>query len=466
MLEERLYYHDLCYIEQGIHYLNHFSLSIFAGEVLQVVCIHEHEKEQLIPLLHGDLPPDAGTVFSSGKPISPSQLTKTCYVIRETSDLVEELTAGENIFVLRPHKISKIILNSRAIHTHTQSLFDSFGLNIPADAPVSRLTALQKYLVSLVKAYTSNAKVIFVDTASKHFPENAQLSLRELYQRFTDKGIALVFFSTHPSDHAFTSDRVALYDHGRILRTYPGYAFSTAEFRKFLAPGTPLPAPSKKTQFQQEQLLSVSLPWGDLQVSGGEILGLYDPTGEGYDALFSALTDRRAGKQARPVVCGEPLSVRDIPQAFRHGIIFLNHIDIQKNIVCNLTVMDNLYLSSYQRLTTAGIFRRNLFQHSAQKYTEQFDLPAEALTGRISPADYHLNLRVYLERIALSRPKLVICRDIYEKSAEHCRQVLDNFIAQLSQDGAAVILSAPTGSTLYKLCNRIIDTRCQNTTEE
>lgn len=454
MTDEILYYHGLCYTDCGIDYLRRFSFSVFAGELVEVVCMHEHEKEQLILLLNGSLPVDSGEIYGRGSLMAePSaELKRFCYIVRESSSIVGGLTAGENIFVLRPQQRRRLKIDAKKLREQTQSIFDEFEIPVSPDTPGSRLTDIQKYMVELVKAYTSGSPVVFVDTAAKHFSEFQQDRLQHLYSRLTERGMSMIFFTTHPLTSPKNFDRVAVYDAGRILRCYAGGDFTDTEYRRFRVAPSGLAAPEKRSPSGGEPALHTELPDMSFTVRRGEILGIHDATGECYEQLFDALTQRRPGFPG--MLRG--IFTDGVNDAYNKGVVFVNQLDIQQNIVPNISLLDNIFLSAYRRVTAAGVFRPKLMRHAAAKYEELFGLKSGGLGENPKIYDYQLNLKLYLERVALSRPKVVICRDPYEKSADQCRRILDGFMTRMAAEGAAVVLCSASANTLCKICARVI----------
>ncbi len=452
MADEILYYSALCYSERGIRYLSHFSLSILRGETLSIICNKEHEKKKLFLLLSGIEKYGSGDVYHCGRQLDcpGDYLRKSCFIIRGSSSIVDTLTVGENIFVLRQPSVRRFLFNSRQIHEHVQRVFDELGIPLRADAMASGLSPYEKYLLELVKAHVARAEIIFVDSAAKSFTAQQLEHLKKVYLRLSRSGVSLVFFTASPDDEICSSDRYAIFNGGQISAIFTREEFSAADYRRVFSV---MPAAVHSCAAEPLRLvLRLRGGGSELCFFQGERVGILDLSGELFSNIYSRLTCRHNDFSAE--LYGRPFSPKGLPHCLDSGIVFANVVDIQNHLVSNLSVIDNVFLSTFHRLSSGIVLRRNLVGYVSKKYSGIFGLDAEKPVGELD--NYPTQLSVYLERLSLCRPKVLICKDPFEKNDDYCRKLWGSFFERITAEGAAVIIISGTELHLNENCDRVI----------
>lgn len=456
MAEEIIYYSDLCYSERGIQYLSHFRLGIFAGETLDLICRREHEKKQLLLLLSGKEEFSTGEIYRHGKREERpfDYLRRNVSLIRSQSSIVGTLTVGENVFVLKPSGARRILFNSSVIHSQAQLVFDSFGVSLKADALADGLTAYDKYVLELIRAYTSRAELILVDSAAKSFTVNQKKCLETVYRRLNDSGISIVFLTVSPDDDICNCDRYALFNGGQISMIYPRSAFSVEAYHRSF-PTDAAPPVCSYIKGAKELSLSITLDGKYFSFFRGERLGMLDSSGTVFQELYSKLTKRGGSAGDMPTLGGKPFIPNGLEHCYECGIVFANTIDVPNALIPNLSGLENIFLSSFKRLSTGIVLRRHLMQHASEKYREGLgESTASMPVGEL--ADYLVQLKIYLERICMCRPKVLICMDPYEKSDDDSRRLWDDCFSKVSAEGASVIIVSSSASNLTDNCDRLI----------
>ncbi len=452
MADEILYYSALCYSERGIRYLSHFSLSIMRGETLSIICRKEHEKKKLFLLLSGIEKYGSGDIYHCGRQLDcPGDfLQKNCFIIRGSSSIVDTLTVGENVFVLRRSGFRRFLFNSRQIHEQVRRVFDELGIPLRADAMASELSLYEKYLLELVKAHVARAEIIFVDSAAKSFTAQQLEQLKKVYLSLSRSGVSLVFFTVSPDDEICSSDRYAIFNGGQISAIFTREEFSAADYRRVFSV---MPAAvHSRAAAPLRYALRLSMSGSELCFFQGERVGVLDLSGKLFTNMYSRLTRRHDDFSAE--LYGRPFSSRGLPHCLDSGIVFANAVDIQNYLVPNLSVIDNVFLSTFRRLSSGIVLRRNLVEYVNKKYSGILGVDTEKPMGELD--NYPTQLSVYLERLSLCRPKVLICKDPFEKNDDYCRKLWCSFFERITAEGAAVIIISGTELHLNENCDRVI----------
>ena len=105
MKEEVLRMDRVTYLEQGVTELNHFCLTIDAGEIVGLIPVNDTGITSLFKLLRQNLPIHYGYVYYHSQLVNHWQHSDGSYnriaLIENRSGLADDLTVADNVFVLR-----------------------------------------------------------------------------------------------------------------------------------------------------------------------------------------------------------------------------------------------------------------------------------------------------------------------------------------------------------------------------
>ena len=190
------------------------SLQVQAGEFLTLLGPSGSGKTTTLMLLAGFETPTAGQVRLDGRPIErlpPHQ--RGMGVVFQSYSLFPHMTVAQNVgFPLSVRK-----LPTAAIATQVAAALATVRLGHLADRKPHQLSGGQQQRVALARALVCQPRVVLMDeplsALDKKLREEMQLEIRRLHREL---GVTMVFV-THDQQEAMTlSDRVAVFNHGRV----------------------------------------------------------------------------------------------------------------------------------------------------------------------------------------------------------------------------------------------------------
>ena len=144
----------------------------------------------------------------------------------------------------------------------------------------------------------------------------------------------------------------------------------------------------------------------DLDVAGGEILGLIGPNGSGKTTFFNVLTGLYRPRAGRVEFAGRDITGLAAQKVFRAGIART----FQRSRLClPLTVFDNLMIGNHVRLQRHLAF--NVLRRGALR--REFDANVEASRALVATFNRRLATRLFDAASALDmidRRRVEICR--------------------------------------------------------
>lgn len=194
--------------------VDNLDLHIQKGEFVSMLGPSGSGKTTLLMLLAGFERPTLGTVSVDGQRIDQLPPHKrNMGVVFQNYALFPHMTIAENVaFPLKMRKLS-----SAEIEERTKRVLDMVQLGTFLERKPSQLSGGQQQRVALARALVFEPKVVLMDeplgALDKQLRERMQLDIRELHHRL---GLTIVFV-THDQSEALTmSDRIAVFNHGKI----------------------------------------------------------------------------------------------------------------------------------------------------------------------------------------------------------------------------------------------------------
>ncbi|POO55833.1 ABC transporter ATP-binding protein [Agrobacterium rosae] len=201
------FYGPLCVVEN-------LDLGIDKGEFVSLLGPSGSGKTTLLMMLAGFEQATSGNILLDGKAINDVPTHKRDMgVVFQSYALFPHMSVGENVaFPLQMRGVPKAEIAKRVARA-----LDMVQLSAFADRRPSQLSGGQQQRVALSRALVFEPRVVLMDeplgALDKQLREQMQLDIRELHRRL---GLTIVFV-THDQSEALTmSDRVAVFNKGKI----------------------------------------------------------------------------------------------------------------------------------------------------------------------------------------------------------------------------------------------------------
>ncbi|MCA1492292.1 ABC transporter ATP-binding protein [Sinorhizobium alkalisoli] len=190
------------------------DLDIAKGEFVSLLGPSGSGKTTLLMMLAGFETPTEGAIFLDGEPLNDvPTYRRDMGVVFQSYALFPHMSVGENIaFPLQMRGIGKAEIGERV----TRAL-DMVQLSALRDRRPAQLSGGQQQRVALARALVFEPRVVLMDeplgALDKQLREQMQLDIRALHNRL---GLTIVFV-THDQSEALTmSDRIAVFNRGKI----------------------------------------------------------------------------------------------------------------------------------------------------------------------------------------------------------------------------------------------------------
>ena len=190
------------------------NLEVEAGEFLTLLGPSGSGKTTTLMLLAGFESPTAGTIRLDGQPIeSLPPHRRNMGVVFQSYSLFPHMTVEQNVaFPLSVRKTSAAVARDRVAAALDKVRLREFARRRP-----QQLSGGQQQRVALARALVFEPRVVLMDeplsALDKKLREEMQLEIRRLHREL---GVTMVFVTHDQAEARTLSDRIALFNRGRI----------------------------------------------------------------------------------------------------------------------------------------------------------------------------------------------------------------------------------------------------------
>ncbi len=452
----------------SVQALNGVSLALVPGQVHCLAGENGAGKSTLIKILTGAVSRDAGEYLINGDPVThatPAGLRSSgVQAVYQELSLLPHLSVAENLFMGRlPSRAG--VVDSRELHARSRRALDEVGLHdVSPDAVVERLSAATKQLVEVAKVATADTvEVIVFDEPTTALTEAESERLLEQIRAFQRQGVAILYVSHRLEEMFAIGDWVTVlrdgelsesgpmsdYDEDRLIRAMVGREVSSL-----------YPDEERSTTEARLQVTGLrrtpDSPAVDLEVRGGEILGIGGLLGSGRSELLLSLFG------AEPPVAGE---VRvdgrvihpDAPASMmRAGMALLTEDRKVLGLLPELSIRENVTIASLRSGTRSSILPSKAAAAEADTLLDSLRIRAGSYDQPVSTLSGGNQQKVLLARWLLTKPKVIMFDEPTKGIDVGAKGELYDVINDLARGGLAVIVVSSYLPELLGLADRII----------
>ncbi|HOO28609.1 MAG TPA: hypothetical protein PLU43_09100, partial [Lachnospiraceae bacterium] len=444
------------------HILNDFKINVLDSEIVSLCGVRAFENDLLLDFFEGRTSLDKGRFYFMEKFYDITRqtlhLNGQILCIRKKPCLVQQLSVGENLFVVK-HNARKFFLNRKAVYQQTAYLLSKYKLSLPPKSRIQDLSIADQHIVELIRASIQNIRLIVLEDIAMSYSESERQMLLHTVRLLQKQGIALIYLSFYPSCITDISSRILLMYAGSHLRTlYPGEC-TLQELTGIINRQHPDPSSFINRQYTGKEIFVIAglqygagIPALNLQLHEGEILGIYD-----NEALFAKkiveaiLITGTGGNTFR--LSGKIYTPQGLPHAVQSGIVYIPNFFYRDSYLDNLSGSQNLSLPLIRKTRRAGLLiNRHIEDYSWSKLEELLNdyFPEDSIDGI-----YKEICIVYYHWI-LYRPKIIVCLDPFSYGDSLIRKIITVFLRMAVSMDIGILLLSHDYNDLTQLSDRVI----------
>jgi simple sugar transport system ATP-binding protein len=386
----------------GVIANDHIDLDVRPGEIHALLGENGAGKTTLMNVLYGLARPDEGEILLDGEVVAlegpADAIARGISMVHQHFMLVPVLTVAENIVLGAETMKGRYFLDRAEAHRRIIELGQRFGFDIDPEARVGSLSVGWQQRVEILKALYRDARILVLDEPTAVLTPQETEEIFAVLRGLAKAGHSIIFISHKLYEVLAIADRITVIRRGKVVgQRLPGE--TTEEDLAELMVGREVSlVVDRGISKPGESVLKVAglkarddrgreaVRGVDLEIRGGEILGIAGVAGNGQDELVEALIGLRRPTDGRVTLDGNDITGHSIRSVYAAGVAFVPADRHRFGIVLAFSLPDNLVLTSYHREPYAhGLLRDDAaIRRTAVERIEAFDIRTPTADVRAS----------------------------------------------------------------------------------
>lgn len=435
--------------------LSKVSLDLTAGRVHAVVGLNGSGKSTLVKLLSGFYKADEGEV-----------LVGELAFVHQDLGLLQSMTVLENFAIGPVMPTRRWQIDWQGVTARATEALRPFELEHLITRQISTLTQAEQTVVAIARALDRSqskaVSAILLDEPTSALPTHETALLTSAIRSCASRGLAVLFITHRLQEVLDIADDVTVLRNGRAVFTGPTRGLSIGDLVSEMVgeATTRVPDAHDRASFAgaapvlaAHSVWTATLRGVTVEVSPGEILGIFGMSGSGVESIGEVLAGRVLPQRGTVLLNGRPLASR---KNHFQKIGYVPSDRPHKGILPGLNVRENVSLCSLPATLRGWSISRRREGALADQEIENLKIKPPERNAPILSLSGGNQQKAVLGRWLAVRPPVIVADeptqgvDVWAKM-----EILQQFRVA-AQSGTAVVLTAVEPEEVLDFCDRVI----------
>lgn len=452
----------------GVKALTDVELMLKKGEVLALVGENGAGKSTLMKILSGAYKKDSGSIIFDGKeveiqsPIHSEELGIA--IIYQELNLIQRITVAENVYLGRYPEQNGVI-QWKQMYEDSQKLINDLGINIDAHKMLRELSLAEQQLIEIVKAVSTNAKVVIMDEPTSSLSQSETEILFDIIRRLKEKGTSIIFI-THRLDEIYAvCDRMTILRDGCYIGSRDVKDVTKNEMIEMMI-GRKLTNqyPSRESVIGETVLEVKNISDGgkrvknvSFQAHSGEVLGFAGLVGAGRTETMRMIFGADKKISGEIFIRGKSVDIRSPRDAIRNGIGFVTENRKEEGLFLRSSIKVNTVMVALKKILKAGLyFDFKKEKAYAEEYVKKLHTATSSVNKRVMFLSGGNQQKVVLAKWLLSDADIIILDEPTRGIDVGAKREIYEIINELVAEKKVVIVVSSDMEEVIGICDRII----------
>lgn len=453
----------------GVKALDHVQLELRRGEVHALCGENGAGKSTLIKIITGLYTKDEGTIEYNGKPVD-FKTTRECRrqglaLIPQELHLAETLTVAENIYMTKfPTKHG--IVDWKKMNADTRELQKRLGetaLTFEPTAIVNTLSMGQKQLVEIMKAISTDVKIIAFDEPTSSLSDDEAEEMFKLIRTLTAEGISILYVSHRLAEIFEICDRISVYKDGKYVGTRNVKETNSDELISMMVGREVKFLEKQNTDYIGEPVMEVrNLSWGkrvkdvSFNLRKGEILGMFGIVGAGRTETVRCIFGLEKPDSGEVIINGKPVKIRQPKDAVDAGLGFVTEDRRGEGLSLVASITDNLTMPFFRKLARGGVIPLKKEKKRAQEMSETLTIKTPSLETRAANLSGGNQQKVVIAKWLGAKSDIMIFDEPTRGIDVGAKSEIYRLMDQLAREGKSIIMISSELPEVLALSDRLL----------
>jgi len=452
----------------AVQALSDVTLDFPLGAVTALLGENGAGKSTLVRIIDGDHLPDSGQVVLAAQPLalrSPADARRAgIRVIPQEPEIVPHVSVAENVYIGALTRRAGRIFDRAALRRQVQADLSRIGFEraLHPDTLGRHLTPAQRQLVEILRALTTDAKVIAFDEPTSSISEHEVEALFQLIRRLRDAGMAIIYVSHRLAEVFQVADRVAVLRDGALVGVVDAAETNESQVVRMMV-GRDLSAMYARERVATDRvvldvrnLTTDEIRDVNLRVHAGEVVALAGLVGAGRSELCLALAGDLPIRSGEVHVEDRRVRIRHPWDAIDAGIAYAPEERKAQALLLSRTVRDNIVLAVLERLRRFRFVRGRAERALTREYVARLRVRTPSIEQEARKLSGGNQQKMVLARWLARRPKVLILDEPTRGIDVGAKAEIYDIIAELARAGMAILVVSSELPEVLGLADRIV----------
>ena len=453
----------------GVRALSDFSTEVRPGEVIGLVGENGAGKSTLMKILGGVIEPDSGTIEIDG--VSHDRLTVSGSIaagiafVHQELNLFDNLDVAANVYIGRePRKAGFLqLVDTDKLRETVKPYLERLGATFPPSAQVASLSLAQQQMVEIAKALSFNSRLVILDEPTSSLPVAETDKLLSVIAGLKEHGISVIFISHRLHEIVRACDRVLVLRDGHMVGHLEGDEITHDNMVRLMVGRDLKVAYTAPVNARGDVALALrnlktrTHPFKEvnLELHGGEILGLAGLVGAGRTELARALFGVDRIESGEVLLDGRPVRFRTSADAVKAGLFLVPEDRKGMGLLLDLAITENISLPNLRAYAQGIVVSRDAERKQAEKSRVDLDIRAPNVAVRTGALSGGNQQKVVLAKWLAMSPRIIIFDEPTRGIDVGAKSEIYRLMRNLADAGVAVLMISSDMEEVIGVSDRV-----------
>lgn len=452
----------------GVKALKNINLEFQKGEIIGLVGENGAGKSTLMNIISGTYPPNEGKIYVNGEHKvfdNPDDAQKAgVSIIYQHRQLFPNLTVAENIFINRFYKKNNFIINYDKNYANTEKWLKKMELDIAPDEKVKNLSASEKQLVEIAKAYSKNPKILIMDEPTTALKKVEVKNLFNLVRNLKAKGTTIIFISHRLNEILEISDKIVIFRDGICVKQGEKEEFTIDEIVKNMSGhvleekgfGTNKEINTEDIILEAKKLKANNIKNLNFKLHKKEILGFAGLEGSGIRQLLECLFGLVNEEFGELYKNGKMININSPISAIKKGIGYLPEDRHKSGLFLGMNVIDNTAITAAQKKPSYSFINKKKEKDYTKEIINKLSINTTSEQAIVKYLSGGNQQKIVYGKWAYADSDILMMNEPTSGIDVAAKHDIYTIMDELAHKGKGIICTSSDLDELMKICDRII----------
>ncbi len=434
----------------GIYALEDINFEVSPGEIHGLVGENGAGKSTLIKILTGVYQLEEGKIIWEDKEVSIKNPIESreigINVIHQDRTLVPSFNGIENAYLGREYEKKNGRIDWKRMKSKVSEVAKDLKIDIDLSLTADELSPPQKTCLEIIRAMMSDCKLMILDEPTASLTDKESDILFGIIETLKKKGTSILYI-THRMDEIFKlTDRITIFKNGKLVETLHTSQTTKDELIGKMTDQWVSETIIHKSTFGQPMLEIVNLSSKDgvvksasLKVHAGEILGIFGLGGSGRTELLECIYGYRPMNDGAVFIDNKVYQNPNPSKSIENGMVLICEDRRGKAIIGNLSIKDNVLLSSMESFSIAGVLNERKEKAAVKEKIEALSIKITGMDQSVIELSGGNQQKVVFAKAMMTNPKVFLCDEPTQAVDVKTRNEIHKLLRKKADEGNAVL---------------------------